>query len=78
MGLRRKIIYLVRLDDADNSGNRHAVAHVAVVKGDFVNNMLNTLGIGKRCTPCYAVNFIALFKKKLGKVRSVLTCNAGN
>ena len=78
MGLGRQIVNFVRLhqrDDADQAGR---IGQIAVVKLDFVQNVVDAGGVGEGCPAGNAMDLIALFQQKFGKIGAVLTGDAGD
>src|SRR5579863_1860218 len=80
--LGRKVVTLVRLNprnDAENTRERFKRCCVQVNAGQNRLETAKTVrGIFKRYTPNDAVNFIALVKKELGEVGTILTTDPGN
>ncbi len=85
MGLSTQVVDFVGLNFVDDPGEVGAVGQVAVVESElrvdlarWLVDMVDPFGIERGSTSLDPVDFIALLEKELGKVRSVLTCNAGD
>ena len=78
MALGRQVVNLIGLHQANDANQAGRIRQITVVELDSAHEMVDSRGIGDGCPAGNAVNRIALFQKKLRKVRTVLTGNAGN
>ena len=78
MALGRQVVNLIGLHLANDANQAGRIRQIPVVELDFAHEMVDSCGIGDGGPAGNAVDFIALFQKKLRKIRPILTGNAGN
>ena len=85
MRLGGEIVDFVGQHLLDDAGQAGAVRHIAVVQDESPGRLMrvlvqvvDTVGVEKRCAPLHAMNLVALGQQKLGEVGAVLAGHAGN
>ena len=78
MALGGQIVDFVGLNQGKNADQAGRIGEVAVVKGDFPLQVVDPGGVGDGRPADDAVNLIALFQQKFGKIAAVLTGDAGD
>ena len=78
MGLGRQIIDFIGLNQRNHTDEGRRIGQVPVVQGDFIQDVVDSRGVGQGSPAGDAVNLIALFQQELRKIGAVLTGDAGN
>ncbi len=85
MALRRQVINLIRLHVLNDAHQAAAVRHVSVVEKEtavqFVRvlvEMVDAVGVEQGTAALYAMHLVSLGEQQLGKIRAILSCDAGN
>ena len=83
MGLRRKVVDLVRLHLLHDVQQRRRICHIAVVQNEalmrlvrILIDMVNTPGIKQRGAPFDPVYLVSLTQQKLRQIRPILPRDA--
>jgi hypothetical protein len=77
-GHGREVVKFLRAAIIDNPRDRQLVEQIAGTNGDSIQQMLETPQIRCARTSDYPDDLVTLLEQQLGKVRAVLTGNAGN
>ena len=78
MALGGQIVDFVGLNQGKNADQAGRIGEVAVVKGDLALQVVDPGGVGNGRPADDAVDLIALFQQKFGKIAAVLTGDAGD
>ena len=76
--LRREIVDLIRLRDAQRGDQRNDIGHIRIDQTDSIFEMCDIAEIDDALAPPDAVDLIALFEQQLREIGAVLTGDAGN